>query len=65
MEEQIKHRLSDEEIDAIAERVCKRITNDLYQNAGKGIVGLVMRGVLLLVIGLAVYGLTGTLHIFK
>lgn len=59
-----KH-LSEEDIDRIVDKVCNQIENRLYSNVGQGIVGLLWRGVLLAIIGLAAYGVVGQLHFFK
>ena len=66
MEEEIKpQHLSEEDIDRIVAKVCDQIENRLYNNVGQGIVSLVWRGVLIGIIGLAAYGVSGQLHMWK
>jgi tetrahydromethanopterin S-methyltransferase subunit G len=55
--------LSEEEINEIVEKVCDKIEKRLYQNVGKGIIALAMKGVIIGLIALAGYG-AGT-HFIK
>ena len=49
-------KLTDAEIEAIAERVTEKLEDKLYTNVGQGVMGLVWRGVIIIMIGLAGYG---------
>ena len=53
---EFERKLSEEEIDAIAEKVTQKMTENLYGNVGKGVVGLAIKGIILIIIGLAAYG---------
>ncbi len=57
------HKLSEEEIDEIVDRLCDRFQSKLYRNVGAGIVGLAWRGVVIIILGLAAYG--SATHFFK
>lgn len=50
-------KLSDEEIEQIAKEVAAQIKQDLYVNVGSGILALAWKGILLIIIILAAYGL--------
>lgn len=62
MEKQ-EFRLREEEIDQIVDKVCDKLETRIYHNVGKGVLGFVWRGVLLLVIALASFG--AGQHFFK
>lgn len=58
-------KLSEDEIEAIAKKVTAQIEQDLYIGVGSGILSLAWKGMLLIVIALAVYGLNSKIfHIF-
>lgn len=56
MDHQIKHALTDLEIQKIAERVAVELEENLYNNVGKGVMSLVYKGILILLVVLAAYG---------
>lgn len=49
-------KLSEEDIDKIVDALCTRITDQLYQNVGQGILRFVWKGALIAIIALAAYG---------
>jgi len=51
-------RLSDADVAAIADALEKRLANTLLTNAGKGVLRLAWHGLLLVIIGLAAFGIT-------
>lgn len=53
-EKQLK--LSEEDINLIVDRVSARIEANLYQNVGRGLIQLAVRGVIIGLIILAAYG---------
>lgn len=50
-------KLSDEEINKIAQKVCEDLQTQLYVNVGSGIIALAVRGLVLVVLILAAYGI--------
>lgn len=44
------------EAQLIADMIWTRAKNELYMNAGRGVLGLAWKGFRLLIVGLAVYG---------
>lgn len=49
-------RLSDEEIDKIVDKVCDKLETRIYHNVGRGVLGFVWRGIILLIIAVAGFG---------
>lgn len=54
--DQQKLKLSEEDINLIVDRVSARIEANLYQNVGKGLIQLAVRGIIIGLIILAAYG---------
>lgn len=55
--------LSNEDIDVIVDKVCKKLESKLYTNIGSGIFSLVSKAVVILLIALAAYG-AGVTNVF-
>lgn len=48
--------LTDEDIEAITEALEKKMTTKIYHDLGKGIFGMIWRGILLAIVSIAAYG---------
>ena len=59
----MEHRLSEEEIDEIVEKVCDKLTDKIYKNVGAGLIALMWKGLILIILGIAAYG--AGVHWFK
>lgn len=55
--------LTDEEMDAIAQKVCDRLEHKLYLNVGSGVIAMFWKGIITVLIGVAAYGFGS--HFFK
>lgn len=53
-----RRTLSDEDVQAIAEALERQLASRLVTHAGKGVLKLAWKGMVLLIVWLAVYGLT-------
>lgn len=56
-------RLKPEDIDLIVDKVCDRIEEKIYKDVGRGILALAWRGILLIIVLVASYGVSG--HFWK
>jgi len=56
--------LSNDDIDLIVDKVCKKLESKLYTNIGSGLFSLISKAVVILLIAIAAYGagITGVLH---
>lgn len=56
--------LSNDDIDLIVDKVCKKLESKLYLNIGAGIFSLVSKAIVIFLIALAAYGagVTGIIH---
>ena len=55
-EEVTKPRLSDEDAELIADKLWEKAKSELYLNAGKGVVNMVWKFIVMGFIALAIYG---------
>lgn len=51
-----ENKLSDDEMNVLAEKVCNKLEEKLYLNIGSGVLGLVWKGIIVAIIAIAAYG---------
>lgn len=50
------HKLSEEQMNQLADKVCQRLEQKLYLNIGSGVLNLVWKGIVVAMIAVAAYG---------
>lgn len=55
-EEPQGRQLSEEDIDAITNSLRDKIIKDFYQNLGRGVWALAWKAILIVIVGIAIYG---------
>lgn len=58
-----QYKLSEDEIDAIVDRLCEKFEKKLYVNLGKGVLGIFWKALIVVLIAIAGYG--AGIHWFK
>lgn len=58
-----QQHLNEEDIELIVDKVCEKLERKLYLNIGSGVFGLLWKGILVILIGVAAYG-AGVKHWF-